>query len=157
MHCQIYCCEWYQWSAGIYLHSNTNTFSCNMIPRPYCIVGRHAFNTALLIIAQTYFFQKCRHNCYILTIRRTKRRLKNLKYTVYACIWIHFISDIRDIKDILVRIEHKQFEFSTEVENLKTNQTGENRITRVTIVKISHCQKVENISHYNKYIKLRNI
>uniref|UniRef100_K1RFI7 Uncharacterized protein n=1 Tax=Magallana gigas TaxID=29159 RepID=K1RFI7_MAGGI len=33
------------------------------------------------------------------------------------------MKDIQDVKDILVRIQHKQFEFSTDLENLRTNQT----------------------------------
>lgn len=77
-----------------------------------------------------------------------------MEYTVYACTWIQFISDIRDVKDILVRIQHKQFDFSTELENLKTNQTGETRLTKVTIVMISHCQKVETIYYYEKHKSL---
>lgn len=52
---------------------------------------------------------------------------------------MQLISDVQDVKDILVRIQHKQFEFSTDLENLKTNQTGETRLTIVTTVNIYHC------------------
>lgn len=90
MHCQISCCEWYQWSAGIYLHSNRNIFSCNMIPRPYCIVDSHSFNTTLLIIAQTYFFQKCSHNCYILTIDYPQNKTTFKKFEIYSiCLYLN--------------------------------------------------------------------
>lgn len=75
-----------------------------------------------------------------------------LEYTVYACTWIQLISDIRDVKDILVRVQHKQFEYSTDLENLKTNQTGETPLTIVTTVNIYLCQKVENIYHCEKNI-----
>lgn len=70
---------------------------------------------------------------------------------------MQLISDVQDVKDILVRIQHKQFEFSTDLENLKTNQTGETRLTIVTTVNIYHCQKVENIYNYEKNILLGNI
>lgn len=66
---------------------------------------------------------------------------------------MQLISDVQDVKDILVRIQHKQFEFSTDLENLKTNQTGETRLTIVTTVNIYRSlPKVENIYLYTKKI-----
>lgn len=72
---------------------------------------------------------------------------------------MQLISDVQDVKDILVRIQHKQFEFSTDLENLKTNQTGETRLTIVTTVNIYRSlPKVENIYLYTKRnIPLGNI
>lgn len=72
---------------------------------------------------------------------------------------MQLISDVQDVKDILVRIQHKQFEFSTDLENLKTNQTGETRLTIVTTVNIYRSlPKVENIYLYTKKnIPLGNI
>lgn len=83
--------------------------------------------------------------------KRTKQWYLFLEYTAHACTWIQLISDIQDVKDILVRIQHKQFEFSTDLENLKTNQTGETRLTIVTTVNIYRSlPKVENIYLYTK-------
>lgn len=110
----------------------------------------------------------------LLSIKFWIKEQNNVKYFwnilysyMYAYTWIQLISDIRDVKDILVRVQHKQFEFSTDLENLKTNQTGKTSFTIETTVNIYHCQQKKiftltkkkyiarkHLYHSEKYVSL---
>lgn len=116
----------------------------------------HIFDTTPSVIAQLFFFKM---QLKLLRLNNKGWNLLSAKFGIKEQNNVNYIFGIyciclylNSINFRYPRFQHEQFEFSTDLENLKTNQTGETPLTIVTTENIYLCQKVENIYHCKKNI-----